>query len=79
MTVAMGLALYAIIPAYNAQVHQPINAHLAQILFKPKEFILPRRVYVQINILMIPRISFANRVHQRAILVRVIKTHALNV
>ena len=28
---------------------------------------------------MIPKISFANLVHQLAILVRVIKTHALNV
>ena len=75
----MEFALCAIILAYNAQVHHPTNARLVQILSKPKEQILRHLVYVQINISMIPRISFANLVHQLAILVRVIKIHAHNV
>ena len=79
MTVAMELARCAIILAYNVQVHQLTNAHLVQTLFKPKEYKLPHRVYVQINILMICKISFVNLVHLHVMPAQVIKTPALNV
>ena len=79
MIVGLGFVLYVIIHVFNAQVHQPTNAHLVRTLFTQKDKFLAQSAFVLINISMILKIRFANLVHQHVMLVRVIKTHALNV
>ena len=79
LIVEMEFALNAIILVYNAQAHQLANAHLVRISFTLKEYLLTHNAFVQINILMILKISFANHAHQLALLVQAIKTHAPNV
>ena len=78
LTVEMGFVHCAIILAYSVQVLQPTIANLVQTLFKLKDNIQPHHAFVQINILMILKISFANPVHLLVILARVIKIHAIN-
>ena len=74
----MGFVHCAIILAYSVQVRQRMIANLVQTVFKLKDNLQPHHVFVHINILMIPKISFANPALRLAILVWVIKIHAIN-
>ena len=77
--VEMEFALCVIFLVSNALVHRPTIAHLVPTLFPLKDKFPPQSAFVLINISTIHKIRFANPVHQRAILARAIKTHALNV
>ncbi|KAM3126801.1 hypothetical protein pb186bvf_021099 [Paramecium bursaria] len=77
--VEMEFALCVIFPVCNALVLRRAIAHPVPTLFPLKDKFPPQSAFVLINISTIHKIRFANPVHQRAILARAIKTHALNV
>ena len=75
----MEFAQCVIFPVCNALVLRRANAHPVQTLFPLKDKSPSQSAFVLTNTSMIYKIRSANPVHQRAILARVIKTHALNV
>ena len=68
MTLEMEYAKFVIFHVYNAQVHQKMNAYLAQTSFLLKDQFLVNSAFVMINTLMILKINFANNAHPHAIL-----------
>ena len=79
MTLVVEFVQFVITLVYNVQDQQKMIAHNVQTSLLPREPSLVHSAFVQINILTLPKINYANLAHLLVILARAIRINAPNV